>query len=108
MARTRWAVALAAGVIAVAGCSTVRGSAAAGSASPVGAPGQAGAVWGIRFATPGHGFVFGAGWADLGFTTATDGVVVSGPADSDGNATQRSGQLLLTDDAGASWRRVRF
>jgi len=50
----------------------------------------------------------GDGWADLGFTTATDGVVVSGPADSDGNATQRSGQLLLTDDAGKSWRRVRF
>jgi hypothetical protein len=50
----------------------------------------------------------GAGWADLGFTTATDGVVVSGPADSDGNATHRPGQLLLSSDAGASWRPVRF
>jgi photosystem II stability/assembly factor-like uncharacterized protein len=50
----------------------------------------------------------GAGWADLGFTTATDGVVVHGPADSDGNATQRPGQLMLTDDAGASWYQVRF
>jgi hypothetical protein len=50
----------------------------------------------------------GQGWADLGFTTATDGVVVRGPADSDGNATQRPGQLLLTDDAGASWYRVSF
>lgn len=50
----------------------------------------------------------GDGWADLGFTTATDGVVVHGPADSDGNATQRPGQLLLTDDAGASWYRIRF
>jgi len=50
----------------------------------------------------------GAGWADLGFTTAADGVVVHGPADSDGNATRRPGQLLLTDDAGASWYQVRF
>jgi hypothetical protein len=50
----------------------------------------------------------GTGWADLGFTTAADGVVVYGPADSDGNATQWPGQLLLTGDAGASWSRVRF
>ncbi|HLK76687.1 MAG TPA: hypothetical protein VKU77_23975 [Streptosporangiaceae bacterium] len=50
----------------------------------------------------------GAGWADLGFTTAVDGAVVYGPANSDGNATQRPGQLLLTGDAGASWRPVRF
>jgi len=50
----------------------------------------------------------GAGWADLGFTTVTDGVVVHGPADSDGNATQRPGQLLLTGDAGATWYPVRF
>lgn len=50
----------------------------------------------------------GGGWADLGFTTATDGVVVRGPADSDGNSTQRPGQLLLTGDAGASWHQVRF
>src|SRR5580700_8064270 len=28
---------------------------------PVGAPGHAGVVWGIRFATPEHGFVFGDG-----------------------------------------------
>lgn len=50
----------------------------------------------------------GAGWADLGFTTATDGVVVHAPADSNGNPTQRPGQLLLTDDAGATWYRVSF
>ena len=50
----------------------------------------------------------GMGWADLGFTTVTDGVVVHGPADSDGNATQRPGQLLLTGDAGATWYPVRF
>jgi hypothetical protein len=50
----------------------------------------------------------GVGWADLGFTTATDGVVVHGPADSDGNAAGRPGQLFLTSDAGASWHQVRF
>jgi hypothetical protein len=50
----------------------------------------------------------GQGWADLGFTTATDGVVVRGPADSDGNSSQRPGQLLLTDNAGASWYQVSF
>jgi hypothetical protein len=50
----------------------------------------------------------GMGWADLGFTTATDGVVVHGPADSDGNASQRPGQLLLTDDAGLTWYPVSF
>jgi photosystem II stability/assembly factor-like uncharacterized protein len=50
----------------------------------------------------------GAGWTDLGFTTATDGVAVHGPADSDGNSTQRPGQLFLTDDAGATWYRVSF
>jgi photosystem II stability/assembly factor-like uncharacterized protein len=50
----------------------------------------------------------GMGWADLGFTTAADGVVVHGPADSDGNVTQRPGQLFLTGDAGATWRQVRF
>ena len=50
----------------------------------------------------------GSGWADLGFTTAADGVVVHGPADSDGNSTQRPGQLLLTGDAGATWYPVSF
>ena len=50
----------------------------------------------------------GMGWADLGFTTATDGVVVYGPADRDGNSTQRPGQLMLTDDAGLTWYRVSF
>jgi hypothetical protein len=50
----------------------------------------------------------GQGWADLGFTTATNGVVVRGPADSDGNSSQRPGRLLLTDDAGACWYQVSF
>ena len=47
----------------------------------------------------------GAGWADLGFTTAADGVVVHGPAVADG---QRPGQLFLTSDSGATWYQVRF
>jgi len=50
----------------------------------------------------------GAGWADLGFTTATGGVVVHGPANSDGNSTQRPGQLLLTSDGGTTWYQVSF
>ena len=66
--------------------------------------GTAGATW--RIANQHNDG--GMGWADLGFTTATDGVVVYGPADSDGNSTQRPGQLMLTDDAGASWHQVRF
>ena len=115
-------------------------------AEPVGQPGLGGApaVWGIRFARPEHGFVFGdglwettdggqaaswlfysgdagsswrivhteddggMGWADLGFTIATDGVVVHGPADADGNSTQRPGQLFLTSDGGTTWHQVSF
>ena len=50
----------------------------------------------------------GVGWADLGFTTGTNGVVVHAPADSDGNSTQRPGQLFLTSDGGASWTPVSF
>ena len=45
----------------------------------------------------------GQGWADLGFTTASDGVVIHGPA-SKGFA----GQLMLTQDAGLTWRQVSF
>src|SRR5919197_1028276 len=50
----------------------------------------------------------GAGWADLGFTTSTYGVVVHGPAISDGGNDGRPGQLLLTEDGGRSWHRVGF
>jgi len=50
----------------------------------------------------------GAGWADLGFTTDTDGVVVRGPAVNDGNTQQRPGQLFLTSDGGATWHQVAF
>lgn len=66
--------------------------------------GTGGAAWRIVYQHDDGG----AGWADLGFTTATGGVVVYGPADSDGNATGRPGQLLLTSDAGLTWRQVRF
>jgi photosystem II stability/assembly factor-like uncharacterized protein len=66
--------------------------------------GDAGSSWRIVH-TANDG---GAGWADLGFTTATDGVVVHGPANSDGNSTQRPGQLFLTSDGGTTWYQVSF
>jgi hypothetical protein len=50
----------------------------------------------------------GAGWADLGFTTATDGVVVHGPATRSGGADGRPGELLLTADGGRRWRTASF
>jgi hypothetical protein len=50
----------------------------------------------------------GLGWADLGFTTSVDGVVVHGAVDVDGNRDHRPGQLLLTNNAGATWVVVRF
>jgi hypothetical protein len=45
----------------------------------------------------------GQGWADLGFTTASDGVVIHGPA-----ARGFAGQLLLTGDGGLTWQQVSF
>ena len=66
--------------------------------------GDAGSSWRIVYIA-GDG---GMGWADLGFTTATDGVVVHGPANADGNSTQRPGQLLLTSDGGTTWHQVSF
>ena len=50
----------------------------------------------------------GMGWADLGFTTDTDGVVIHGPAVNDANTQQRPGQLFLTSDGGATWHQVAF
>lgn len=50
----------------------------------------------------------GMGWADLGFTTSTQGVVVHGPAITNGNPQHRPGQLLLTGNGGATWRLVHF
>jgi hypothetical protein len=57
----------------------------------------------VKFETDG-----GMGWADLGFTTFTQGVVVHGPAITDGNRDHRPGQLLLTTDSGATWHPVHF
>ena len=50
----------------------------------------------------------GMGFNDLGFTTTSDGVVVHGPALSDGNSEGRPGQLLLTSNGGATWQAVNF
>jgi hypothetical protein len=50
----------------------------------------------------------GVEWADLGFTTPTNAVVVHGPVDTSGNTYGRPGQLLLSSNGGATWRAVRF
>ena len=50
----------------------------------------------------------GAGWADLGFTTPTDVVVVHGPVDSAKNSYGRPGQLMLSSNGGATWQVVAF
>jgi hypothetical protein len=65
---------------------------------------DAGATWTTRL-TYGDG---GLGWADLGFTSVTNAVVVHGPADPPGGAAGRPGQLLLSSDGGATWNAVRF
>jgi hypothetical protein len=49
----------------------------------------------------------GLGWADLGFTTPSNAVVIHGPARSPSGAG-RPGRLLLSSDGGASWRAVTF
>lgn len=50
----------------------------------------------------------GAGFADLGFTTLSNGIVVYGPARSDGNPEKAPGQLWLTSNAGQTWHAVTF
>jgi hypothetical protein len=50
----------------------------------------------------------GLGWADLGFTTVADAVVIHGPADAAGNSDHRLGQLLLSSDGGLTWHQVKF
>jgi len=50
----------------------------------------------------------GEGWADLGFTSSSDGVVIHGPARTDGGSANFPGRLLLTDDAGHTWRLIAF
>jgi hypothetical protein len=60
---------------------------------------------GVSWQTVNEQYDGGAGWADLGFTTAAYGVVVHGPAVAGG---QRPGQLFLTSDSGATWYPIRF
>jgi hypothetical protein len=50
----------------------------------------------------------GQGWVDLGFTTASNAVVVHGPADVGGDTDGRPGRLLLSSDGGVTWRPVGF
>lgn len=50
----------------------------------------------------------GLGWADLGFTTLTNGIIVYGPARSDGNPEHFPGQLWLTSNGGQTWHAVTF
>jgi hypothetical protein len=45
----------------------------------------------------------GIGFSDLGFTTSTQGVVIQGQP---GPPTDYASQLLMTDDAGATWHAV--
>ena len=66
--------------------------------------GNGAAQWGSAYEV-GDG---GAGFNDLGFTTTSDGVVVYGPALTDGNGEGRPGHLLLTSNGGASWQAVSF
>ena len=64
--------------------------------------GDGGARWSTAYQAPNAG----AGFNDIGFTTTTDGVAVSGPAYTDGNTEGMPGQLLLTSNGGASWQAV--
>jgi hypothetical protein len=63
---------------------------------------------GARWSTAYYAGDGGLGFNDLGFTTATNGVVVYGPVMSDNNAEGRPGRLLLTSNGGASWQSVAF
>jgi hypothetical protein len=50
----------------------------------------------------------GLGWADLGFTSPSDAVVVHGPADSSSASDGRIGKVVLSSDGGATWHSVTF
>ena len=74
-----------------------------------------GASWLDRSNNGGHSWATvltygdgGEGWADLGFTTTTNAVVVHGPADSAGNSDGRPARLLLSANGGATWQPVSF
>ena len=87
----------------------------AGSGSDLVLATASGASWLDRSANSGRTWMTavtygdgGVGWADLGFTTPSDAVVVHGPADAAGNTDGRPGQLLLSSDGGATWQAVTF
>ncbi len=87
-----------------AGTGTAQVVAAASGASWLYYSPDGGARWLTAF-TAGDG---GAGFNDLGFTTAADGVAVYGPVYQNGNSSGLPGKLLLTSDGGASWTAVKF
>ena len=74
-----------------------------------------GASWIFNSSDGGHAWATaltygdgGLGWADLGFTTPTDAVVIHGAVDASGDTDGRPGQLLLSSNGGASWHAVNF
>jgi len=82
---------------------------AAASTAVVAVPAASGASYVYRSADGGHTWGTplsqgdgGVGYFDVGFTTATQGVAVYG------NPAQGSSTLLMTHDAGATWKPVTF
>jgi photosystem II stability/assembly factor-like uncharacterized protein len=82
---------------------------AAASTAVVAVPAASGASYVYRSADGGHTWATplnqgdgGVGYFDVGFTTATQGVAVYG------NPAQGSSSLLMTHDAGATWKPVTF
>ena len=73
------------------------------------------ASWLYRSTNGGHSWTTpvtygdgGLGWADLGFTSPSDAVVVHGPADSASASDGRIGKVVLSSDGGATWHSVTF
>ena len=50
----------------------------------------------------------GLGWADLGFTSSSDAVVVHGPAGLAGVGNGTGGQVLLSGNGGRTWQTTHF
>jgi hypothetical protein len=82
---------------------------AAASTAVVAVPAASGASYVYRSADGGHTWATplnqgdgGVGYFDVGFTTATQGVAVYG------NPAQGNSSLLMTHDAGATWKPVTF
>jgi len=91
------------------------GSLAAGSDQAIVIATASAASWlylstdgGGHWSTPLSFFDGGEGWGDLGFTTASDGVVIHGPAQTDGGNVNFPGQVALTSDGGRTWQTSTF